>query len=77
MCVRRQYDSRTTLPPPRNDGERSTAGFDGKGDALPAEMLPTKIDFNDVTFQLAPAKTGYAQRGSRQRTDDRSSGGQL
>ena len=41
-----------------NDGTQSTAGFDGKGNALPAEMLPAQIIFNDVKFQLAPAKTG-------------------
>jgi alpha-mannosidase len=41
-----------------NDGTKSEGGFDGKGDALPAEMLPTQIQFNDVEFQLAPAKTG-------------------
>ena len=41
-----------------NDGEKSANGFDGKGNALPAEMLPAQIIFNDVQFQLAPAKTG-------------------
>ena len=41
-----------------NDGTRSTAGFDGKGNALPAEMLPAQIVFNDVTFELAKASTG-------------------
>jgi alpha-mannosidase len=41
-----------------NDGTRSVGGFDGKGNALPAEMLPELITFNDVQFQLAPAKTG-------------------
>jgi alpha-mannosidase len=41
-----------------NDGTKSVGGFDGKGDALPAEMLPAQITFNDVQFQLAPAKTG-------------------
>jgi alpha-mannosidase len=41
-----------------NDGARTGAGFDGKGNALPAEMLPAQIVFNDVTFQLAPARTG-------------------
>ncbi len=41
-----------------NDGDASTAGFNGKGDALPADMLPTQLTFNDVVFQLAPAKTG-------------------
>ena len=41
-----------------NDGAKSTVGFDGKGNALPAEMLPLQIQFNGVEFQLAPAKTG-------------------
>jgi len=41
-----------------NDGERSVGGFDAKGNAFPAEMLPSQILFNDVRFQLAPAKTG-------------------
>ncbi|KAA6463177.1 alpha-mannosidase [Acidobacteria bacterium AB60] len=39
-------------------GESSKAGFDGKGDALPAEMLPETIDFNDVQFKLSPSKAG-------------------
>lgn len=39
-------------------GAQSPAGFDGKGDAYPAEMLPGQITFDDVQFQLAPAKTG-------------------
>jgi alpha-mannosidase len=38
-----------------NDGTHSAAGFDGKGNALPAEMLPAQITFNDVQFRLAPA----------------------
>ncbi len=41
-----------------NDGTQSGAGFDGKSNALPAEMLPAQITFNDVQFHLAPAKTG-------------------
>ena len=41
-----------------NDGQHSDTGFDGKGNALPAEMLPESIRFNDVEFKLAPAKTG-------------------
>jgi len=41
-----------------NDGDSSTGGFDGKGNALPAGMLPTQIQFDDVGFQLAPARTG-------------------
>jgi alpha-mannosidase len=41
-----------------NDGTPSVGGFDGKGNALPAEMLPEQIRFNDVQFRLAAAKTG-------------------
>jgi alpha-mannosidase len=41
-----------------NDGDATMVGFDGKGDALPAEMLPEQIAFNGVVFHLAPAKTG-------------------
>ena len=36
-----------------NDGERSKAGFDGEGNALPREMLPQEISYNDITFRLA------------------------
>jgi alpha-mannosidase len=39
------------------DGAHSTNGFDGQGNALPAEMLPAQITFNDVEFRLAPATT--------------------
>ncbi len=41
-----------------NDGAQSATGFDGQGNALPAEMLPSNIVFDDVRFHLAPAKTG-------------------
>jgi alpha-mannosidase len=41
-----------------NDGTKAEGGFDSEGNALPAEMLPAEIIFNDVRFQLAPAKTG-------------------
>ena len=51
-----QYDLATAS----NDGASLTGGMDGQGNALPAEMLPGTIDFNGVTFQLAPAKTGTA-----------------
>lgn len=43
-----------------SDGQHSDSGFDGKGNTLPAEMLPQEISFNEVRFQLAPAKTGAA-----------------
>jgi alpha-mannosidase len=41
-----------------NDGTPITGGMDGKGNALPAEMLPETIHFNDAEFKLAAAKTG-------------------
>ncbi len=41
-----------------NGGQHSETGFDGKGNSLPAEMLPAEITFNDVRFKLADAKTG-------------------
>ena len=41
-----------------NDATKSTQGFDDKGDALPAEMLPSQIQFDGAEFQLAPAMTG-------------------
>lgn len=41
-----------------NDGTPSGRGFDGSGNAIPAEMLPAEITFNGVHFQLARAETG-------------------
>ena len=46
------------LPTASNDSTQSAGGFDGQGNSLPAEMLPARIKFNDVQFELAPAKTG-------------------
>jgi alpha-mannosidase len=43
-----------------SDSQHSDTGFDGKGNALPAEMLPQEIAFNGARFQLAQAKTGAA-----------------
>ena len=54
MPVALRYDTATAS----NDGSPSKSGFDGKGNALPAEMLPAEITFNDVQFHLASAKTG-------------------
>ncbi len=48
------YDAATAT----NDGQHAGGGFDGKGNALAAEMLPAEITFNDVQFKLAQAKTG-------------------
>ena len=41
-----------------NDDTKTIGGFDSKGDAMPAEMLPTTLDFDGVEFHLAPAGTG-------------------
>ncbi len=41
-----------------DDTKTSGGGFDGKGNAMPAEMLPARIDYHDVQFDLAAAKTG-------------------
>jgi alpha-mannosidase len=51
--VELQYD----LAAATNDGSSSTAGFNGKGDSLPAEILPSDVTFNDVHFHLPQAKT--------------------
>jgi alpha-mannosidase len=54
MPVALHYDFATAS----NDGTPSGGGFDGKGNAFPAEMLPEHLTFDDVQFQLGPAKTG-------------------
>ncbi len=41
-----------------DDTKTEGGGFDGKGDALPAEMLPAEISYHGVQFHLAPASTG-------------------
>jgi alpha-mannosidase len=41
-----------------NDGAAVSGGFDGKGNALPAEMLPSTVQFHGVDFHLAPSHTG-------------------
>ncbi len=40
------------------DGEKSSPGFDSKGLAMPAEMLPTEISYGGIVFHLAPAGDG-------------------
>jgi len=54
LPLKLRYDLATAS----NDGTKSTQGFDGKGNALPAEMLPSQIQFDGLEFHLAPAKTG-------------------
>ena len=41
-----------------NDDTKTVGGFDSKGNAMPAEMLPSELQFNAVRFQLAAAGTG-------------------
>jgi alpha-mannosidase len=41
-----------------DDSKTGGGGFDGKGNAMPAEMLPEAINYNGIEFNLAPAKTG-------------------
>lgn len=41
-----------------NDDTPTTGGFDDRRNAMPAEMLPESLVFNDVAFKLAPAGTG-------------------
>ena len=54
MPVDLSYDLATAS----NDDGASTSGFDGKGNSLPAEMLPAQIAYHGVNFKLAPARTG-------------------
>jgi alpha-mannosidase len=41
-----------------DDSKTEGGGMDGKGDALPAEMLPTKLEYKGIGFQFAPAAAG-------------------
>jgi alpha-mannosidase len=41
-----------------DDTKTDGGGFDGAGNALPAEMLPEQIAYGGVEFKLAAAKTG-------------------
>jgi alpha-mannosidase len=41
-----------------NDDQPTTGGFDGNGNAMPAEMLPEALTFGGVEFKLAPAGSG-------------------
>jgi alpha-mannosidase len=41
-----------------NDDTKSIGGFDVKGNALPAEMLPSHLKVNGVDFTLGQAETG-------------------
>jgi len=50
-----KYDLATAS---NDDAKTNGGGMDGKGDALPAEMLPTQLSFGGVNFKLEPAATG-------------------
>src|ERR1019366_9158060 len=41
-----------------DDTKTPSGGFDGQGNAMPAEMLPAHINYHGVQFNLASAKTG-------------------
>lgn len=41
-----------------NDDTRTVGGFDSKGNALPAEMLPADLTFDGVQFKLGSTGTG-------------------
>jgi alpha-mannosidase len=51
-----QYDVSVTS----HEGEKSSAGFDELGNAIPAEMLPAEIRFDGVKFQLGSTNAGAA-----------------
>ncbi len=54
QAVALKYD----LAAASEDDTQSTGGFDQKGNALPAEMLPSQLNVNGVDFQLAPSGAG-------------------
>jgi alpha-mannosidase len=41
-----------------DDDTKTSGGFDAKGNAIPAEMLPAELTFDGVKFQLAASGTG-------------------
>lgn len=40
------------------DGSGTSTGLDGKGNSIPAEMLPSKLTFNGVDFRLGTTEDG-------------------
>jgi alpha-mannosidase len=53
--VQLRYDAAVATA---NDTKTPNGGFDAQGDAMPAEMIPVRLDYNNVSFKLAEAKTG-------------------
>lgn len=60
-----QYDAHVTS----RDGQQESDGFDGKGNALPAEMLPATIDIGESSFKLGPADSLNAETARGQSID--------
>jgi alpha-mannosidase len=58
-----------TLATATSDGAKSSPGFDDKGRALPAAMLPGEIDFGGVVFKLGPASGANAMVAKGQNID--------
>jgi alpha-mannosidase len=55
QSVALQYDLAVAS---NDDTKTEGGGFDGKGNTMPAEMLPKTINYDGVEFNFAPAKTG-------------------
>ncbi len=55
LPVALKYDLATAT---NDDTKTPNGGFDGKGNAIAAEMLPDAITYQGVEFKLAAAKTG-------------------
>ena len=47
------------------DGERTTGGFDGKGAALPSEMLPREIAYGSIKFELRSGPNALVPKGQK------------
>jgi alpha-mannosidase len=50
-----KYDLATAS---NDDAKTPNGGMDGKGNAFPAEMLPTQLQMGSISFKLASAATG-------------------
>ena len=47
------------------DGEKTSEGFDGKGAALPSELLPAEIAYGGVKFELRSGPNALVPRGQK------------
>ncbi len=56
--VSQPVDLKYDLDAASADDTKSIGGFDSKGNALPAEMLPANLAVDGVNFKLAPAGAG-------------------